>query len=177
MKQKILVFIFLSSLSSISAASLYAPFPSIGVAEVKLDLRYHLIQKHKFELYTNVGVDIDWSLIPPVAVPSCSANVGIVGSMFFSDNLSGFNIRLGTMFSFYMNPFFYRSEFYEMDFLLASLTDLTLNYRFRLNNNCFLEPFIGGRLIFFGSVTEFNGIKPYISLVAGISFSINFAKS
>ncbi len=62
-------------------------------------------------------------------------------------------------------------------FLLASTTDLTLNYRFRLNNKCFLEPFIGGRLLFFGSLTEFNGIKPYISLVTGISFSINFTNS
>ncbi len=116
MKQKILILLFFISLSSISAASLYAPFPSIGVAEVNLDLRYHLIQKNKFELYTNVGVDIDWSLIPPVAVPSFSANVGITGSMFFPDNFYGFNLSLGTMVSFYMNPFFYRSEFYEMDF-------------------------------------------------------------
>lgn len=170
----IIIGIFISTLSSISAASLIAPFPSIGVSEIDVELRYYLIQKSRIELYCNTGINLDWSIIPLIAAPGLALNVGINGSFFFKDNFNGFNLRLATGIAYYLNPFFYKDKYYEMDQLLVSSTDLTLNYRVDLNNKCFLEPYLGGRLSFFDSFSSYSGIKSFVSILGGVSFSINW---
>ncbi len=174
MRCKILIpLLFICSFSSVSATTLLAPFPAIGVSSLNMDLRYNLIQKDQFELFTDLGLNVDWSVFPAYAVPSSSLDIGINGSFYFNKNFSGFNIRLGTALSFNISPFFYKDDFYEMDYLLASNTDLILDYRIKLNDNFSFEPYIGGRVSFFGSLSSYSGVKPFISLLSGVSFSFS----
>lgn len=171
MRYKIfIVLIFIVSITNSFAGSLVSPFPAIMTSGIDTSIQYDLIKRSRFELFCSSGVSLNFSALPWFSVPALMLDLNINGSFFYNMSFTGLNLGLSTGVDYCINPFFYKNKFYDMDYLLSSTTDLTLNYRVVLRNGYYLEPYIGGRLLFFGSFINFYGIKPFASVIGGLEF-------
>jgi len=164
--KKILLICSLVVCAKVGASSLYSPYPSVLSSNIEVGFLYPLAHSKSadFRYYGSGSVNV--STYPLLAVPSIKIDTGLELSL--GSQKSSFVFQLSTGLGVIINPFLYRDKFFDVDILILNSNRINVGYEIATKGKWMLEPYIGGSIDLFLSMSEGTGIMPWFSLNAGL---------